>query len=107
MFKLLLATILLLLLSGCGMSNLTHNNQQLTWQADKEYLQADDTLRKESFITLSPDKKVFRLDEDNRLVYLDTRTNILYKFEPSITSNITKNTKLIFNTKNVVITHQF
>ncbi|RRS32643.1 MAG: hypothetical protein P794_00865 [Epsilonproteobacteria bacterium (ex Lamellibrachia satsuma)] len=102
MFKLLPAAILLLGLSGCGTSNLNYNNQQLTLQADKKFVQMNGTLlkiRRDSYGSLYLSQKILRLDEGNVVVYEDARTDILYEFEP----NITRSIKVIFESKSTVI----
>ncbi|TET87208.1 MAG: hypothetical protein E3J96_05930 [Sulfurovum sp.] len=99
--KLLLATTATLMISGCGMSNLSYDNKQLTLQIEKEYLQLDGTLlkqRRDNFSSLYLTQKVLRLDEGNLVVYEDARTDMLYEFEPTTMRSI----KIIFEAKNVI-----
>jgi len=99
--KLLVATTATLMISGCGISNLSYDNKQLTLQIEKEYLQLNGTLlneRRDNFSSLYLTQKVLRLDEGNLVVYEDARTDMLYEFEPMITRSI----QVIFEAKGVI-----
>jgi len=99
--KLLVATTATLMISGCGISNLSYDNKQLTLQVEKEYLQMDGTLlseHRDNFSSLYLTQKVLRLNEGNIIVYEDARTDILYEFEPTTMRSI----KIIFDAKSVI-----
>lgn len=102
--RLTFVTIVILMISGCGMSNLSYNNKQLTVQVEKEYLQMEGTLlseRRDNFSSLFLSQKVLRLTEGNLVVYEDARTDLSYEFEPSITRSI----KIIFEAKNMIMVY--
>ena len=102
--KLIFISIFILILSGCGMSNLSYNNQLLTMQVDKSHLQLDGELlkvRKDGYGSLFITQKVLRLDEGNVVVYEDARTDIEYEFEPSITRTV----NVVFDSQSTVITY--
>lgn len=102
--RLTFATIVTLMISSCGMSNLSYNNKQLTVQVEKAYLQMDGTLlseRRDNFSSLFLSQKVLRLNEGNLVVYEDARTDMSYEFEPQITRSI----KIIFEAKNVIMVY--
>ena len=102
--RLTFATIVTLMISGCGMSNLSYNNKQLTVQVEKAYLQMDGALlseRRDNFSSLFLLQKVLRLNEGNLVVYEDARTDSLYEFEPPITQSI----KIIFEAKSVIMVY--
>lgn len=104
MLRSLIITTLLLLLSGCGVSNLTYQDKQLILQVDKEYLQLDGELvkvDKDSFGSLFITQKILRLDNGHMAVYEDAMSDHLYEFEPGITKSI----KVIFNAKSVIIAY--
>ena len=99
--KLLVTTTATLMISGCGVSNLSYDNKQLTLQIEKEYLQLDGTLlseRRDNFSSLFLSQKILRLNEGNLVVYEDARTDLLYEFEPSITRSI----QIIFEAKGMI-----
>ncbi|MEA3434676.1 MAG: hypothetical protein U9R13_08840 [Campylobacterota bacterium] len=100
--RLAFTTIVTLMISGCGMSNLSYDNKQLTVQVEKEYLQMDGTLlneRRNNFSSLFLSQKVVRLAEGNLVVYEDARTDLSYEFEPPITRSI----KIIFEAKSIIM----
>ena len=102
--KLLLTTTAILMISGCGMSNLNYDNKQLTLQVEKEYLQLDGTLineHRDNFSSLYLSQKVLRLNEGNVAVYEDARTDLDYEFEPPIMHSI----KIIFEAKSVIMVY--
>ena len=76
--RLAFATIVIFMINGCGMSNLSYDNKLLTVQVEKEYLQIDGTLLNEhrnNFSSLFLSQKVLRLNEGNLVVYEDARTD--------------------------------
>ncbi len=98
------ATIVALVISGCGMSHLGYDNKQLTVQVEEAYLQMDGTLlneRRDNFSSLFLSQKVLRLNEGNLVVYEDARTDLSYEFEPPITRSI----KIIFEAKNIIMVY--
>ena len=102
--RLAFATIVILMISGCGMSNLSYDNKQLTVQVEKEYLQMDGALlnkHRDNFSSLFLSQKVLRLNEGNLVVYEDARTDLSYEFEPPITRSI----KIIFEAKSVIMVY--
>jgi len=102
--RLAFATIAVLMVSGCGMSNLSYDNRQLTVQVEKVYLQMDGTLlseRRDNFSSLFLSQKVLRLNEGNLVVYEDARTDLSYEFEPPITRSI----KIIFEAKSIIMVY--
>ena len=102
--RLISVTIVTLIVNGCGMSNLSYDNKQLTVQIEKEYLQMDGALlseRRDNFSSLFLSQKVVRLTEGSLVVYEDARTDLDYEFEPPITRSI----KIIFEAKNVVMVY--
>ncbi len=99
--KLLFATTAILMLSSCGMSNLSYDNKQLTIQVEKEYLQMNGTLlneRRDNFSSLFLSQKILRLDEGNLVVYEDARTDLNYQFDPTTTRSI----EVIFEAREVI-----
>jgi hypothetical protein len=99
--KLLLAATVTLMISGCGMSNLSYDNKQLTLQVEKAFLQLDGILlkqRRDNFSSLYLTQKVLRLNEGNLVVYEDASTDILYEFEPTTTRSI----QIIFEAKSII-----
>ncbi len=101
---LIFAIIAALMVSGCGMSNLSYDNRQLTVQVEKVYLQMDGTLlseRRDNFSSLFLSQKVVRLAEGNLVVYEDARTDLSYEFEPPITRSI----KIIFEAKSIIMVY--
>ncbi len=102
--RLAFATMIALVISGCGMSRLSYDNKQLTVQVEKAYLQMDGTLlgeRRDNFSSLFLSQKVLRLNEGNLIVYEDARTDLSYEFEPPITRSI----KIIFEAKSVIMVY--
>jgi hypothetical protein len=99
--KLLFAATVTLMISGCGMSNLSYDNKQLTLQVEKAFLQLDGILlkqRRDNFSSLYLTQKVLRLNEGNLVVYEDASTDILYEFEPTTTRSI----QIIFEAKSII-----
>jgi hypothetical protein len=104
MYKLFLASVLLVGLSSCATSNLSYKNQQLTLQNDKAFLQLDGKplkVRKDGFGSLFLTQKVLRLAEGNVVVYEDAQTDSLYEFEPGTTRIV----KVIFDAKRSIIAY--
>jgi len=102
--RLVFVTIVTLMISGCGMSNLSYGNKQLTVQVEKEYLQLAGTLlneRRDNFSSLFLQQKVLHLNEGNLVVYEDARTDLSYEFEPPITRSI----QIIFEAKSVIMVY--
>jgi argonaute-like protein implicated in RNA metabolism and viral defense len=104
MFKIikqLLFITLILLISGCGTSNISYQNEQLSLQINKSHLQVHGTQvdqRKENFSTLFLTKNLLRLDDGSLIVYEDARTDMQYQFDPTATRSI----DIIFDAKRVV-----
>ena len=99
--KTLLAAVAMLIISGCGVSNLSYNNKQLTLQVEKGHIQLDGALLNEqlyNFNSLYINQKILRLDEGNLVVYEDARTDLLYEFDPPTTRSI----KIIFEARKVI-----
>jgi len=102
--SLVFATIVTLMISSCGMSNLSYNNNQLTVQVEKEYLQLDGILlseHRDNFSSLFLNQKILRLHEGNLAVYENARTDLTYEFEPSITRSI----QIIFEAKSAIMVY--
>ena len=96
--------MIILMISGCGMSHLSYDNRQLTVQVEKESLQIDGILLNEhrnNFSSLFLSQKILRLNENNLVVYEDARTDLDYEFEPAITQSI----KVIFEAKNIIMVY--
>ena len=104
MFKIikqLLFITVILLISGCGTSNISYQNEQLSLQINKSHLQVHGTQvdqRKENFSTLFLTKNLLRLDDGSLIVYEDARTDMQYQFDPTATRSI----DIIFDAKRVV-----
>lgn len=102
--RLIFATMLILLINSCGMSNLSYTNNQLTVQVEKAYLQTGATLlseHRDNFSSLFLSQKVLRLREGNLAVYEDARTDFTYEFEPPITRSV----QIIFEAKSAIIVY--
>lgn len=102
--RLAFATIVILMINSCGMSNLSYNNKQLIVQVEKEYLQMDGTLlseHRDNFSSLFLSQKVLRLNEGNLAVYEDARTDLAYEFDLPITRSI----QIIFEAKSVIMVY--
>ena len=99
--KLLVSIVLIFLISGCGTSNISYQNEQLSLQINKSHLQVHGTQvdqRKENFSTLFLTKNLLRLDDGSLIVYEDARTDMQYQFDPTATRSI----DIIFDAKRVV-----
>ena len=104
MFKILLSAILVFGMSGCGMSHLSYDSNQLIVQVEKEYLQMDGTLlseHRDNFSSLFLSQKVLRLNEGNLVVYEYARTDLAYEFDLPITRSI----QIIFEAKSVIMVY--
>ncbi len=102
--RLVFISLVMVMISGCGMSRLSYDNKQLTVQVEKEYLQMDGILlneHRDNFSSLFLSQKILRLNEDNLIVYEDARTDLSYEFEPPITRSI----KIIFEAKSVIMVY--
>jgi argonaute-like protein implicated in RNA metabolism and viral defense len=99
--KQLLFITVILLISGCGTSNISYQNEQLSLQINKSHLQVHGTQvdqRKENFSTLFLTKNLLRLNDGSLIVYEDARTDMQYQFDPTATRSI----DIIFDAKRVV-----
>lgn len=99
--KHLLLTSLVLLISGCGTSSISYQNEQLSLQINKSQVQVHGTQvkqRTENFSPLFITQKLMRLDDGSFIVYEDARTDMQYQFDPTTPRSIS----IIFDAKRVV-----
>jgi hypothetical protein len=98
----MLVGVAILMLNGCGSSNLTYNHQQLHFQIDDSFIQIEGKQLKrtyDSYGSLSIEQKVLQLMEGNIVVYENARTDLEYEFEKGISENI----KVVFDARRTYI----
>lgn len=99
--KHLLLPTLVFLISGCGTSSISYQNEQLNLKINKSQVQVHGTQveqRTENFSPLFITQKLMRLDDGSFIVYEDARTDMQYQFDPTTPRSIS----IIFDAKRVV-----
>ena len=102
--KSLLSALVVLLLSGCAMSDLSYNNETIYLRIDDASLRVKGKRLEEkndNFSTLFLTQKLVRIDDATLVVFEEARTDMQYKFEPTIPRSI----KIIFDAKKVIKVH--
>ncbi len=92
--------LLLALLSGCSIANLTYNSKELVLQLDEKHLKVKGTpisSHRDNYNNLYLFQEAFRLDDGTVLIYEEAITDINYEFNFSAARSI----RAIFDAKKV------
>ncbi len=96
----ILSVVILAIVTGCSMANLSYSNEHLELQIDKERLSVNGTplnSHKENFTNLYLTQESLRLDSGNIVIYEEATTDINYEFNLAVIHSI----KAIFDAKDI------